>query len=89
MGANNILAHFDLNIFDKYAVDGWEAINRKFYKVSDWFDRVIVDTVAVDGTGAAVRLFNILLRTIQSGRVQFYFMIIIFVLAGYIFRLNF
>lgn len=88
---NNLLSAFDMGVYDKYAVDGWEYVVRKIYQVSKWFDNTMVDTVAVDGTGAAVRLSNIVLRTLQSGRVQFYFIIIIFLLtfSSYIFNQNF
>lgn len=84
---NNLLAAFDMGIYDRYAIDGWAAINRQFWKASRWFDDLIVDTVAVDGTGASVRLFNLVLRTVQSGKIQFYFMVIVFVLAGYVWKL--
>jgi NADH-quinone oxidoreductase subunit L len=52
------------------------------------FDRVAVDAFAVDGTGAIVRFFNMVLRTLQSGRIQFYFVVTIVVLAGYIWSLR-
>lgn len=84
---NNLFARFDMGIYDKYAVDGWAAVNRVCFKVARWFDDVIVDTAAVDGTGASVRLFNLVLRTVQSGKIQFYFTIIVFVLAGYAWKL--
>lgn len=83
------LAWVDMGLYDRYAVDGWEKVNRFFYRISRWFDDLVVDTVAVDGSGAAVRFFNVILRTIQSGRVQFYFIVLIVVLVGYILRLNF
>jgi NADH-quinone oxidoreductase subunit L len=82
------LAKFDMSYFDRYAVDGWEAVNRAFYKVTSWFDNMVVDTVAVDGTGASVRFFNVVLRTLQSGKIQFYFIMIILVLTGYIWSLS-
>lgn len=81
---NNSLAKFDMGVFDRYAIDGWEAINRALYRAAKWFDNLWIDSVMVDGTGASVRFFNVLLRTVQTGKIQFYFLIIIFVLAGYI-----
>ena len=84
---NNLLAAFDMGVYDRYAVDGWATVNRVMYKFARWFDDLIVDTVAVDGTGASVRLFNLVLRTVQSGKIQFYFLIIVFVLAGYAWKL--
>lgn len=85
---NNLLAAFDMGVYDRFAVDGWEVINRQFWKAARWFDDLVVDTVAVDGTGASVRLFNLILRTIQSGKIQFYFLVIVFVLAGYAWKLT-
>ncbi|MCF8058117.1 MAG: NADH-quinone oxidoreductase subunit L [Bacteriovoracaceae bacterium] len=85
---NNFLAFVDMGIYDRYAVDGWEKVNRVMFTMAKWFDNIIVDTVAVDGTGASVRFFNVILRTIQSGKIQFYFIMIILVLTGYIWTLN-
>ncbi|MBT7611514.1 MAG: NADH-quinone oxidoreductase subunit L [Bacteriovoracaceae bacterium] len=87
LGMNNFLAWIDMGIYDRYIVDGTEVINRFAYRVSNWFDNKIVDTVGVDGTGASVRLFNVVLRTIQSGKIQFYFMILVVVLVSYIWTL--
>jgi len=85
---NNMLAKFDMGIYDRYAVDGWTTVNRIFYTASKWFDNTVVDTIGVDGTGASVRFFNVILRTLQSGKIQFYFIMIIFVLTGYIWSLS-
>ncbi len=84
---NNLLAFIDMGIYDKYAVDGWAAVNRFAYRVSNWFDSKVVDTIGVDGTGASVKLFNVVLRTFQNGKIQFYVMIFIFVLVSYIWTL--
>lgn len=84
---NRFLAWIDMGIYDRFIVDGWAVVTRGFYKFSKWFDDLWVDTVMVDGTGASVRMFNVVLRTLQSGKIQFYFIMIIFVLAGYILAL--
>lgn len=84
---NNFLAWLDMGIYDRYIVDGWATVNRGLFTFSKWFDNLWVDTVMVDGTGASVRLFNVILRTLQSGKIQFYFIMIIVVLAGYILAL--
>lgn len=86
--ANRASAWFDLGVYDRYIVDGTEKVNRVFFKFANWFDRLWVDTIAVDGTGASVRLFNVILRTIQSGKVQFYFFVLIVVLVGYVWKLS-
>lgn len=85
---NRTLAWFDMGVYDRYAVDGWAAVNRVIFKSSKWFDNVIIDAVGVDGTGVAVNLFNLVLRIVQSGKIQFYFIVLITVLASYIWTLK-
>jgi NADH-quinone oxidoreductase subunit L len=85
---NNLLSRFDMGFYDKYGVDGWAAVTRWAYNVSRWFDNTVVDSGMVDGTGASVRLMNVVLRTIQSGRVQLYFVVLIVVLTSYIFSVS-
>lgn len=88
LGLNRFLSWFDMGIFDRYAVDGWAAVNRVLFKASKWFDNVVVDAIGVDGTGVAVNLFNLVLRIVQSGKIQFYFIMLIVVLASYIWTVN-
>lgn len=86
---NNALAWFDMGVFDRFAVDGWATVNRYLYNVARWFDNNVIDSAMVDGTGASVRLMNVVLRTVQSGKIQLYFMVLIVVLASYIWTLRF
>jgi NADH-quinone oxidoreductase subunit L len=86
---NNLLAKFDMNFYDKYVVDGWEVVNRYAFNISRWFDNNVVDSGMVDGTGASVRFMNVILRTIQSGKIQLYFIVLIVVLSSYIWTLKF
>jgi NADH-quinone oxidoreductase subunit L len=88
MGLNRGLAWIDMGIYDRYVVDGMAVVNRVLYKSSKWFDNVVVDAIGVDGTGVAVNLFNLVLRIVQSGKIQFYFIMLIMVLASYIWTLN-
>lgn len=88
LGLNRGLAWVDMGIYDRYVVDGWAAVNRVLYKSAKWFDNVVVDAIGVDGTGVAVNLFNLVLRIVQSGKIQFYFIMLIMVLASYIWTLN-
>jgi NADH-quinone oxidoreductase subunit L len=85
---NKALSFLDMGIYDRYAIDGWEAVNRALYRFASWFDNLFVDRIAVDGTGASVRLFNVVLRTIQSGKIQLYFIVIIVVLTSYVWTLK-
>lgn len=88
LGLNRALSMFDMGFYDRYAVDGWATVNRWAFKASKWFDNVVVDAIGVDGTGVAVNLFNLVLRIIQSGKIQFYFIMLIVVLASYIWTVN-
>lgn len=88
LGLNRALSKFDMGVYDRIAVDGWATVNRWAFKASKWFDNVIVDAIGVDGTGVAVNLFNLVLRIIQSGKIQFYFIVLIMVLVSYIWTLN-
>ena len=84
---NRLLAFFDMGVFDRFFIDGTEKLNKCFYRASKWFDDLIVDRLAVDGTGIGVRFFNVMLRILQSGKIQFYFLVMFFVLAGYVFSI--
>jgi NADH-quinone oxidoreductase subunit L len=88
LGLNRGLAWIDMGIYDRYVVDGMAFVNRVLYKSAKWFDNVVVDAIGVDGTGVAVNLFNLVLRIVQSGKIQFYFIMLIMVLASYIWTLN-
>jgi NADH-quinone oxidoreductase subunit L len=85
---NRTLSWFDMGVYDRFAVDGWATVNRWIFKTSKWFDNVVVDAVGVDGTGVAVNLFNLVLRIIQSGKIQFYFIVLVMVLASYIWTVS-
>jgi NADH-quinone oxidoreductase subunit L len=85
---NDLLAAFDMGIWDRFAIDGWESISRFLFTWSGRFDDVVVDSVGVDGTGASVRFMNIILRTVQSGKIQFYFVVIILVVGSYLMTLK-
>ena len=89
LGLNRGLAWIDMGLYDRYVVDGMAGVNRFLYRVSKWFDDVIIDAVGVDGTGVAVNLFNLVLRIVQSGKIQFYFIMLVMVLASYIWTLKF
>jgi NADH-quinone oxidoreductase subunit L len=88
LGLNRFLAWVDMGLYDRYVVDGTAAVNRVLFKASKWFDNVVVDAIGVDGTGVAVNLFNLVLRIVQSGKIQFYFIMLIMVLASYIWTVS-
>ena len=66
----------------------WANVTCLVFKASKWFDDVIVDSVGVDGTGVAVNLFNLVLRIVQSGKIQFYFVVLVIALASYVWTIN-
>lgn len=88
LGLNRFLAWIDMGIYDRYVIDGTAVVNRVLFKASKWFDNVVVDAIGVDGTGVAVNLFNLVLRIVQSGKIQFYFIMLIMVLASYIWTVS-
>ncbi len=88
LGLNRFLAWIDMGVYDRYAIDGMASVNRVLFKASKWFDNVVIDAIGVDGTGVAVNLFNLVLRIVQSGKIQFYFIMLVMVLASYIWTLN-
>ncbi len=88
LGLNRFLAWLDMGIYDRYVIDGMAAVNRVLFKASKWFDNVVIDAIGVDGTGVTVNLFNLVLRIVQSGKIQFYFIMLVMVLASYIWTLN-
>lgn len=88
LGLNRFLAWIDMGIYDRFVVDGMASVNRVIFKASKWFDNVVVDAIGVDGTGVAVNLFNLVLRIVQSGKIQFYFIMLVMVLASYIWTVS-
>ncbi|MCY4644591.1 MAG: NADH-quinone oxidoreductase subunit L [Bacteriovoracales bacterium] len=86
---NRLLANFDLGIYDRYAIDGWEHISRYCYRIADFFDRYAVDKIGVDGFGFVIKdVLNKGLRFLLAGKVQFYFIVLFLVLAFYMFRIS-
>jgi len=88
LGFNRFLAWFDMGVYDRYAIDGMAVVNRWIFRASKWFDNVVVDAIGVDGTGVAVNLFNLVLRIVQSGKIQFYFIMLVVVLASYVWSIK-
>ena len=85
---NNLLSRFDSNVYDRYFIDGWAVVTRQLYRLSNFIDSLFVDRILVDGTGTSVRFFNVILRTIQNGKIQFYIFVLFLVLASYIYRVS-
>ena len=85
---NHFLSFVDMKLYDRFLIDGWKGVNRLFFTLSKFFDNIIVDKIAVDGVGVSVRFFNVILRTIQSGKIQFYFIIVVLTLCSYIWVLD-
>ena len=85
---NNLLSKFDSNFYDKYFIDGWAIVTRQLYRLSNFVDSLFVDKILVDGSGTSVRFFNVILRTIQNGKIQFYIFVVFLVLVSYFYKIN-
>ncbi len=86
---NQMLANFDLGIYDRFAVDGWAKVSEVCYKFADAFDRRAIDQVGVDGPGFVIKnVFNKGIRFILTGRIQFYFVILFIFLAFYMYKIS-
>jgi NADH-quinone oxidoreductase subunit L len=86
---NNLMAFIDMEKYDKFIIDGWAVVARLFYKISNKFDQLAVDRILIDGFGGdSIKFFNIILRTVQNGKIQLYFIVIFIVLLGYFWRIK-
>lgn len=86
---NRMLANFDLRIYDRFVVDGWEYISKVCSQVVDTFDRYAIDKVGVDGCGFIIKnILNKGLRFILVGKVQFYFLVLFLVLGFYMLKIG-
>tara|TARA_X000000950_G_scaffold287290_2_gene399032 strand:- start:563 stop:2353 length:1791 start_codon:yes stop_codon:yes gene_type:complete len=85
---NGLLSKFDSNVYDKYFIDGWAIVTRQLYKLSNFVDSLFVDKILVDGSGTSVRFFNVILRTVQNGKIQFYIFVVFLVLVSYFYKIN-
>ncbi len=77
---NNFLAYVDMGLYDRYAIDGWEKVSRTLYRASRWFDDNVVDNT-VDAFGVLAKTGHAVLRGLQSGLIQIYFIVLIIALA--------
>jgi len=77
-----------MGVYDRFAIDGWASVNRWMYKAANFFDNFIVDN-SVDLSGVSVKFLNVASRTVQSGKVQFYFMVLILAVSFYILKISF
>jgi NADH-quinone oxidoreductase subunit L len=84
----DFIARVDMGIWDRIFIDGWANVGKFFSKFTRKFDDIVVDTIGVDGTGTGVMFFNLILRTLQSGKIQFYLWVILVVIASYILTLK-
>jgi NADH-quinone oxidoreductase subunit L len=81
--AERLLARFDMHYFDRIFVDGWSIVIQKCMKINRWFDEKVVDAT-VDFMSTFVKLFNVILRTFQSGKIQFYFIILVIIFSSFV-----
>ena len=72
--------------FDQYIIDGFVsklvALITLFSSLSDWFDRNVVDGL-VNGIAALSRYIGRIFRNFQSGKLQHYFITMLFVVLSF------
>jgi NADH-quinone oxidoreductase subunit L len=83
LGLGEAAAKFDSRVVDGAVNDaGW--LTRFIARVSTWFDKWIVDGLFVNGIAYATHPFSWLARAIQFGQVQWYALVMVAGLVGFV-----
>ena len=77
----NKISWIDWELYDKYFINGFGRITAWLSKVSGKLDFDVIDQIFVDGTGKITGLFGMILKRIQTGKIQNY---LLYVSAGVI-----
>ncbi len=83
MGLGTAFWSFDDNVIDG-GVNGAGWITRLSGTISDWWDRWIIDGLLVNGIAIATRLTSYPVRILQWGLVQFYALVMVAGLLGFV-----
>jgi len=70
---------------DDVLTDGSSMVTNKVSNSSKWFDQMIIDGLIVDGSSIFIKFINVLFRTIQSGKIQHYLLMMILFIFTYYF----
>jgi NADH-quinone oxidoreductase subunit L len=84
MGLGEASSWFDSRIIDG-TVNGAGWITRLTALVSNWFDKWVIDGVGVNGPAIVARLFSYPARLLQWGLVQWYALVMVIGLLGFVF----
>jgi NADH-quinone oxidoreductase subunit L len=82
-GLGIALWKFDANVIDG-GVNGAGWTTKLTGKISNWFDKWIIDGIGVNGPAIVTRAASYPTRLIQWGQVQFYALIMVIGLVGFI-----
>ena len=84
MGLGEASSWFDARIIDG-TVNGAGWITRLTAVVSNWFDKWVIDGVGVNGPAIVARFFSYPARLLQWGLVQWYALVMVIGLLGFVF----
>jgi NADH-quinone oxidoreductase subunit L len=84
MGLGEASSWFDSRIIDG-TVNGAGWITRLSATLSNWFDKWVIDGVGVNGPAIVARLFSYPARLLQWGLVQWYALVMVIGLLGFVF----
>jgi len=84
MGLGEASSWFDAHVVDGL-VNGAGRITRTFSSISKWFDKWIIDGVGVNGPAILARALSYPARALQWGLVQWYALVMVIGLVGFVF----
>ena len=68
----NKISWIDWELYDKYFINGFGRFTDWLSKISGKIDYNVIDQILVDGTGKISGLLGLILKRIQTGRIQNY-----------------
>ncbi len=83
MGLGNAMFAFDANVIDG-AVNGGGWMTRFAGTLSSWWDKWVIDGALVNGPAILARLFSYPVRLVQWGLVQWYALVMVGGLVGFV-----
>jgi NADH-quinone oxidoreductase subunit L len=84
MGLGEASSWFDARVIDG-TVNGAGWITRLSATISSWFDKWVIDGMGVNGPAIVARLFSYPARLLQWGLVQWYALVMVIGLLGFVF----
>jgi NADH-quinone oxidoreductase subunit L len=84
MGLGEASSWFDSHVLDG-AVNGAGWTTRAVGRISSWWDKWIIDGVGVNGPAILAQIFSLPARALQFGLVQWYALVMVIGLVGFVF----